>query len=224
MALSIVIVAGLVVAGLGLVGYLRDIRRGVLALVGTLLGALLVDFWAEAWGQGLAGRLGGGNPQTLTLLISCTIFVLTALLVGYGGGGLLGPARERMTLGRRAASVMLGVLNGVLIVGYVLRFLTAANQDFAAQVKGDIVARTLHEGPPILFLVAAVAVASAVLVRGLFTLIGGRRPQPPLPMGFPARSSPMPMMPPVVGKPPITPPPSQQDRQRDLLGKIERNM
>src|SRR5258705_8328703 len=55
MALAFTIVIALVLVVLGLVGYIRDLRRGLLALIGTLAGASLVSFWAAPWGLALAG-------------------------------------------------------------------------------------------------------------------------------------------------------------------------
>ena len=54
MALAFTIVIALVLVVLGLVGYIRDLRRGLLALIGTLAGASLVSFWAAPWGLALA--------------------------------------------------------------------------------------------------------------------------------------------------------------------------
>src|SRR5215213_2036263 len=69
MALAFTIVIALVLVVLGLVGYIRDLRRGLLALIGTLAGASLVSFWAAQWGQALAGRVGG-DPQRLIFIVS----------------------------------------------------------------------------------------------------------------------------------------------------------
>src|SRR4051812_10322091 len=127
MALNIMVGAALIlVALLGVVGFRRDVRRGVLALAGTLLGAIVVGFWAAPWGQALASRFVGGDIQRLTFIVSCLIFVFSTLVVGYGGGLLLG-AKERGPFPRRLASALLGLLDGVLIVGYLLRFATAGN-------------------------------------------------------------------------------------------------
>src|SRR5262245_5610875 len=55
MALKIALGAAVaLMAVLGYVGFRRDLRRGVLALAGTLLGAILVGFWGASWGQSLA--------------------------------------------------------------------------------------------------------------------------------------------------------------------------
>ena len=86
MALAFTIVIVLVLAVLGLVGYIRDSRRGLVALIGTLAGALLVDFWSTQWGQALASRFVGADPQRITFIVSCALLLWGALLLGYGGG------------------------------------------------------------------------------------------------------------------------------------------
>src|SRR5262245_45871189 len=118
MELAFTIVVALVLAVLGLVGYIRELRRGLLALIGTLVGALLVDFWAAPWGQSLASRFVGGDAQRLTFIVSCVLFLWGALFVGYGGGLLLHRPKERPPFQRRLVGALLGGLNGVLIVGF----------------------------------------------------------------------------------------------------------
>src|SRR6185436_19820085 len=76
MALNITIGAALIlIVLLGVVGFRRDARRGVLALAGTLLGAIVVGFWAAQWGQALASRFVGGDAQRLTFIVSRLILV-----------------------------------------------------------------------------------------------------------------------------------------------------
>src|SRR4051794_14594324 len=120
MALAFTIVIALVLVVLSLVGYIRDLRRGLLAMVGTLAGASLVSLWAAPWGQALAGRFVGADPQRLTFIVSCTLLLWSALVVGYGGGMLLARAKDSFQL--RLVGALLGALNGVLIVAFLLRF------------------------------------------------------------------------------------------------------
>src|SRR5690349_22223705 len=95
MALAFTIVIALVLVVLGLVGYIRDSRRGLVALIGTLAGALLVNFWAAQWGQSLAGRFTGADPQRVTFIVSCALLLWGALVIGYGGGMQFARAKER---------------------------------------------------------------------------------------------------------------------------------
>src|SRR5205085_4691862 len=133
------------------------------------------------------------------------------LFVGYGGGVLFGRGQERPSFARRLAGALLGLLNGALIVGYILRFATNKNPSFAQTVQATPLARAFHDGLPLLFLGVAVVVALVVAVRGLLLAVGSGRPAKP------AASAKAPA-------PTITPvdkPPTPQDRQRDVIGKIE---
>jgi hypothetical protein len=183
MALAITVVITLVLLLLSLIGYWRDIRRGVLAVAGTLLGAILVGFWGERWGQALAKSFVGGNPGTLTFVVNCMLFLFCALIVGYGGGLLLGHTQERVPFPRRLTGALLGLLNGALIIGYVLRFATAQQPEsgFATTVRNTLLARVFHEGLPLLFLGVAIAVGVVVVLRGVVVAVALGRPAPPPP-------------------------------------------
>jgi hypothetical protein len=166
---------------LGFIGFRRDIRRGVLALAGTLLGAIMAGFWAAPWGQGLAGRFVGGNAPRLTFIVSCLVFLFCALVVGYGGGLLLGP-KERAPLPRRVAGALLGVLNGALIAAYLLRFGSAADAGLREEIQAWVPARVLHDGLPLLFLIVTAGLSLLVLVRALLAFAGrDRAPAQPKP-------------------------------------------
>src|SRR5436853_1964430 len=118
MVLGISLLAVLLILAFGLIGYVRGVRRGVMALVGTLLGSTLVNFWAEQWGKDLTQRFGGGNPATLTMLTSIVIFVSAVLIVGYGGGILFDRTKEQRSFFQGLASALLGMLNTALVIGY----------------------------------------------------------------------------------------------------------
>jgi hypothetical protein len=180
MALQIALgAAALLTALLGYVGLRRDLRRGVMALAGTLLGATLVGFWGDSWGQWLAERFGS-SPQRMTFVAGSLGFVLTVLIIGYGGGLLLGP-RERAPFPRRVAAALLGILNGALITAYLLRFGALADGGFGEEVQAWTPARVLHDGLPLLFLGVAGVAAALVLVRGLIVFANRDRLPPPRP-------------------------------------------
>jgi Na+-transporting methylmalonyl-CoA/oxaloacetate decarboxylase gamma subunit/uncharacterized membrane protein required for colicin V production len=216
MTLVIPIVATLVLVTLGLVGYWRDTRRGILALAGTLLGAILVGFWGALWAQDLAKRFGGGDPRTLTFVVSCTTFLFAVLFIGYGGGLLLRRSRERASLSQRLVGALLGLLNGALIIGYMLRFAANQNPNAPETLLSTPVARAFHDGLPLLFLGIAVVVAVLVLVRGLLLIAGVGRVAPAKPVvaagpkGIPSAASAKPATP--------------QDRQREIMEKIEKQL
>jgi hypothetical protein len=192
MALGFTIVIALVLTVLGLVGYIRDSRRGLLALIGTLVGAILVDLWAQQWGPGLAARFVGGDVQRLTFILSCLLFLWSALFVGYGGGLLLSRTREHPPFPQRLAGAALGVLNGILIIGFLLRFATVNQSGFAATLPGSPVAQVFHDGLPLLILGATAAITVAVIGRGVALFFGRtaapRQPAAPRPATTPATS------------------------------------
>lgn len=170
MALVIIGILIIFLLVLGLVGYSRDMRRGVVALAGTLLGSSLVDFWGWQLAVDLAKRLGT-QPQSLRLLSSVLIFLLTVFLVGYGGGSLLGRTKTRTTFGRRAAGALLGMLNAVLIVAYLVRYASVSNPQLQASILTSPITMALHDGLPLLFLMFALVVGLLVVMRYLLTLM-----------------------------------------------------
>ena len=189
MALAYTIVIALVLVVLGLVGYIRDLRRGLLALIGTLAGVSLVSFWAAPWGLALAGSFVGGDPQRMIFIASCALLLWSALMVGYGGGMLLARAKDRPSFQQRLAGALLGVLNGVLIIAFLLRFAITSQPSLAEVIQASQPAKILFGSLPLLFLGLAVAVTLAVLVRGV-VLLATRRAAPPAAPAAPAAATP----------------------------------
>ena len=189
MALAFTIVIALVLVVLGLVGYIRDLRRGLLALIGTLAGVSLVGFWAAPWGLALAGSFVGGDPQRMIFIASCALLLWSALMVGYGGGMLLARAKDRPSFQQRLAGALLGVLNGVLIIAFLLRFAITSQPSLAEVIQASQPAKILFGSLPLLFLGLAVAVTLAVLVRGV-VLLATRRAAPPAAPAAPAAATP----------------------------------
>jgi hypothetical protein len=204
MPLAFTIVIALVLLMLGLVGYIRDLRRGLMALIGTLAGASLVSFWAAPWGQSLAGSFVGGDPQRLIFIVSCALLLWSALVVGYGGGMLLTRAKDRPPFQQRLAGALLGALNGVLIVAFLLRFAITSQPSFAVMIQSSPLAKILFDGLPLLFLGLAVAVTLAVLVRSI-VLFATPKAAPAAPAA-PAATS--------------TSAPTQRIGDRDVLDKV----
>jgi uncharacterized membrane protein required for colicin V production len=208
MALAFTIIIVLVLVVLGLVGYIRDSRRGLVALIGTLAGALLVDFWAAQWGQALAGRFVGADPQRITFIVSCALLLWGALVIGYGGGMQLARSKARAAFPQRLSGALLGALNGVLIVAFLLRFAVANQPAFATTIQASPLARMLYDGLPLLFLGAAAISTLVVLTRGVL-LFAGRRPAPAAP------ATPSPAAPAVSSSTP-----TQRIGDRDVLDKV----
>jgi hypothetical protein len=93
-------------------------KEGV-ALVGILLGALLVEFWVEPWGRTLSER-SGLKIENARWVISLGILIGTALFSGYGSGVFVrrGVLRPRV----RLSGALLGLLNMGLLVSFTLRY------------------------------------------------------------------------------------------------------
>jgi uncharacterized membrane protein required for colicin V production len=166
MALAFTIIIALVLVVLGLVGYIRDLRRGLLALIGTLAGASLVSFWAAQWGVALASRFGG-DPQRMIFIVSCALLLWSALVVGYGAGLLLARPKDRLPFQQRLVGALLGALNGVLLVAFLLRFAVTSQPSFAALLEASPLAKILFDSLPQLFLGMAALITLAVLVRSM---------------------------------------------------------
>jgi uncharacterized membrane protein required for colicin V production len=213
MSLALSICIALVIVVLGVLGYARDIRRGLLALLGTLGGAALVEFWGARWGAALAGGLLGDQQRT-TFIANSLLFLWGALIVGYGGALLLGRSAERATVVQRLPGALLGLLNGVLVVGFLLRYASEQQPTFAAMVAATPAAQLIHDWLPVLFLVIAAGATLLMLVRGLVALLSHRvapASPPPAPEGA-SPSSP--------GSGGSAASPAQRVDDRGVLGKV----
>lgn len=175
MTLALTIALAVTIVTPALVGYWREPRRGVLALAGTLLGATLASFWAARWGAGLAQALGG-SPAAMTLFVSLGLLLVGSLLIGYGSGVLLAP-QGRLAFPRRLLGMLLGLLNGVLLAGYALRYAADSSPAFAEELIGVPLAEAVRDGLPLLFLGLAAALALLILARRAMLLL--RRPAAP---------------------------------------------
>jgi len=168
MALTI---GGAVVLGLfGLVGLLRGVRRGVVALAGTLLAAVLVDLWQERWAAWLRETVRPERPGLPTFLLVASIFVGVALLIGYGGSALLprsAPGTKGPGLLDRPLGALVGALNGALVLSYLLRYATElwSDESLAAAVAGSRVAGVLDAWLPWFILALVGTTAVFVILR-----------------------------------------------------------
>lgn len=179
MTLAITIVSALLLVGLAIVGFLRDLRRGLAALAGTLAGALAVGFWADPLTRDLARRFASADPNALARSANIAIFIATAVLAGYGGGLLLGKPEEPRSLAGRLACALLGLVNGALIGGYLLRFAAIENQPFLETLRTSPVGLMLYEQLPRLFMVFPLVIGLIVVARLVLSIFGLGRRAPP---------------------------------------------
>jgi hypothetical protein len=216
MSLVITIVVVLVLVVLTLVGAWRDLRRGVTALAGTLLGALVSSFWADRWSTELVEHYAALDGRLITFVLSSALLAGTALLVGYGGGSFFPPPLARPTFVQRLLGALLGALSGVILTGYVLQYGAASSKGFEVTVLEAPVTRALYNGLPYLFLAMAGFTGLAVVLRAAIAwLLAARRAAP----AAPAAASP-----PATGDTPATPAPAalheRQVNQSRTLDKI----
>ncbi|NNJ09667.1 CvpA family protein [Chloroflexales bacterium ZM16-3] len=155
---------------LGLFGFFRGVRRGLIAVAGTLLGAVLIDLWQARWSAWLRTQME--PPGWVTFFMTAAIFLLVALLVGYGGSLLLprerDPKAKEPGLFDRLLGAFIGALNGALIVSYLLRY---ANENWpsgeaARMIAGSLVAGILDAWLPWFILAMVVTTTVFVTLRG----------------------------------------------------------
>jgi uncharacterized membrane protein required for colicin V production len=178
MTLTVVLVA--TVAALALVGLVRGVRRGLLALAGTLFAAVLVDLWNERLVEWLRSTLRPEQPALPVFLLIASLFLFTALVVGYGGSALLprpDPQTKQMAaIVDRPLGALLGALNGTLIASYLLRYADEIWVDgsVAELATADPVARVLELWLPWFVMAMVGATALFVLLRLTTTFLRGR--------------------------------------------------
>ncbi|MEI8307849.1 MAG: CvpA family protein [Chloroflexales bacterium] len=211
---------------LGFYGFFRGVRRGLIAVAGTLLGAVLINLWQARWSVWLRTQME--QPAWPTFLLTAAIFLLVALLVGYGGSLLL-PPRDPKAKGlgvrERALGPLVGALNGALIVSYLLRY---ANENWPNGEASDMIAASplasLFDAWLPWFILAMVLTTTLfVLLRGTLRL--SRILNRPIDSGATTATRYTP--PPAKTPPPLTPtkdtppPKTVAEADRRVLEKIE---
>lgn len=155
-----------------LIGFANGLRRGGIkegtALIGVLLGALLVEFWAKPWGQNLSERSGLRINNAL-LLLSLVLLIGTALFSGYGSGLFF--KRRTMKTGERIGGGLLGLLNMGLLISFALRYTqllyfneTDPTQPVESWIRAGILSRFM-------FYWLGYVLLGAALALGVFSLI-----------------------------------------------------
>lgn len=225
MALTITIaVVMLLFAG---IGFARGTRRGIVTLVGTLFGAVLVDLWQNRWAEWLRTERGVEQPAFWAFLITAIVFVLAALVIGYGSSMLLrkDPKAPPLTAGDRLLGGLVGALNAALIVSYLLRYAEEAWTDGTATavIAASPVAAILAAW--LAWFVLALVVTTGVFVLLRVTLTVGKAlttrpaPAPAPPTGPAAKPGPAGPAPETA---PATPPAKSESTDKRTLDKINR--
>lgn len=226
--MTLTIVLAVVVALFGLAGLFRGVRRGVVALAGTLLGAVLVDLWSGPVATWLRETIRPERPALPTFLLVAALFLATALLVGYGGSVLMPrpdpQAKKPLGIVDFTLGGLLGALNGAMIVSYLLRY---ADEIWADGSVGELVATSpvafvLDRWLPWFVMALVGTTAIFVLLRLFAATVRGRaaatKPKPAAPAAAPA-APPGQAQPPASGGQPA-PPKSVSEQDKRVLDKI----
>lgn len=181
------LVPTIIVGALLIAGFFNGMRRGSLkegtALVGVLLGALLVEYWAERWGIVLNQR-SGINVNQAKFLSSVVLLIGTALFSGYGSGLLL--RRGAIKGGERLGGGFLGLLNMGLLVSFTLRNIQryyyqelVATEPIETWVRANVLTRWMLNWVGYVLLGAAFALGLIAIITSTVRI--GRRAAKPAP-------------------------------------------
>jgi uncharacterized membrane protein required for colicin V production len=227
--MTLTILLAVTVGLFALTGLFRGVRRGVVALAGTLLAAVLVDLWNEPLASWLRETISPEHPALPTFLLVASLFLVTALLVGYGGSALLPrldpQAKKPSGIVDGPLGALLGALNGALIVSYLLRY---AQEIWVDDTVSDLVAASpvafvLSRWLPWFVMAMVITTTMFVLLRLIAATVRGRaatQARPPTgaqpgqaPSSSPNAPAPAPSSPP-------QPPKTVAEQDRRVLEKI----
>jgi hypothetical protein len=207
--MTISLISSIIIGIVLLVGAINGWRRGGIreeaALIGVLLGALLVEFWAVRWGQSFH-EWSGLNPQHARWLVAIALLFGTAIFSGYGVGLLLPRVSLKST--GHFAGAMLGLLTITLLVAFGLRYTqqfwygeTDPTQPVQSWIREGIVSRYLLAWTDLALVGAAGLLALAAIVTAIMRLIRL--------VSQPRAAKPAPKPAAAPFKPPVTPAPTQ---------------
>lgn len=160
------------------IGLANGLRRGSLkegtALIGVLLGALLVEFWVERWSVPVSDRIGL-RLENARMLIAGVLLFGTAFFSGYGSGLFI--RRASMSAGERAGGALLGLLNTALLISFALRYMqqfvygefTPAEQ-VPSWIRNSLVSRVMLDWVGWVLLFAAAALGIFALITATFRI------------------------------------------------------
>lgn len=183
----LLIVILLLIALAGFWGLWRGIQRGFLTMLAILFAALLVDLWGSTWTLQLRDQFQIEDVTGLEWLTTIIAFSLITLILGYGSGLLLPRPKipKRMTLNERLIGGLIGVLNGMLMTAFVLRYGIALRPPaFAATVSSEIILSLLHAWLPWYILGSALILHLLIIYRAVVRVVQFLL-QPRLPVGTP---------------------------------------
>ncbi len=183
----LLIVLLLLIALSGFWGLWRGIQRGFLTMLAILFAALLVNLWGSTWTLQLRDRFQIEDMTGLEWLTTIIAFSLMTVILGYGSGLLLPRPKtpQRMKFNERLIGGFMGVLNGMLVMAFVLRYGIALRPPaFAATVRSDSILSLLHAWLPWYILGTALILHVLIISRAVIRVVQFLR-QPRLPAGAP---------------------------------------
>ena len=179
MSLVITIIIGGALVLLALLGAWRGVQRGALAFGATLLGIVLADLWGARLGEWLVVQFEAESAGA-TAIMSALLLLFTSLVGGYGGALLLSRAPTLVHWSKRMTGAILGLLNAIVLLGYLLRFAAQSNPNTTELIASSQAGRVLHDGLPSFFL-AAVGVAVLFLIgTQIRRMLQSRQAIPPM--------------------------------------------
>lgn len=218
------LISSIIIGVLLLLGALNGWRRGGIreeaALIGVLLGALLVEFWAVRWGASFAAWFGLQQAERARWLVAMALLFGTAIFGGYGIGLLLPRVPIKNT--GHVAGALLGLITVTLLIGFGLRYTqrfwfneTDPAQPVQSWIREGILSRYLVEWIDVALAVAAAGLALAAIVTAIMRLIRLlSQPRVPQPTPKPSPAAVKPAAPPPAAQstPPATSAPPAQPR------------
>lgn len=106
---------------MGILGAMRGFWREAIVSASIVLGASIVQQWASIWATDLYEMYTGASREWQQVALSMLLLSLIVLVLGYGLGTLLG--RGRTSVGSRTGGLLLGLVNGLAIGGWLLRYI-----------------------------------------------------------------------------------------------------
>jgi hypothetical protein len=165
----LIAVIALLVVLPGIAGVIRGTVRSLLAFLGMLLGAVLIDGWQRSWQNWIVATFEAADPALLTWVVVATVFLAVFLFVGYGAPLLL-PRRmlpERLTWGDRGLGLLIGLVTGLLVASYLLHYAAILRPDTPVMglIDRSLVAQITWASLPWVMLALVVIMALSILGR-----------------------------------------------------------
>ncbi len=153
------------------IGFWRGGGREAIVGGSLLAGASLGNAFAVRWGSGIADLLGSRDSVGETVLAEAMLWG-SVIVLGYLGGATISHGRQSLA-GRLAGSII-ALFNGLLLLGFSLRFLTVLllGEDPDRWTEGGFIAGVLSRGTEELLLLAVVVISVGV-ISGLIARLFG---------------------------------------------------